>query len=169
MLNGYVPPDLLYDPQGKDNPEHSRDYERTPMQWDSSANAGFSAPDVTTWLPVSDDYQTYNVAAEQKDPRSFLILTRTLLDLRRSLAALTRGSYQSVDQDNDTCFVYQRQHEEQRFLVALNFSPQEQIIKLPGQNQGHILLSTYLDREDKLDLSELRLRGNEGLLIQKEG
>src|SRR5207302_8258388 len=54
MQNSYVPPELLYDPQGKENPEHSRDYERTPMQWDSTANAGFSAPDVTPWLPVAD-------------------------------------------------------------------------------------------------------------------
>ncbi len=125
MQNGYVPPDLLYDPQGKDNPEHSRDYERTPMQWDSTANAGFSAPGVTPWLPAADDYPTYNVAAEQQGPRSFLTLTRTLLNLRRSLPALTLGSYQSVDQENDTCFVYQREYEDQRYLIALNFSQQE--------------------------------------------
>jgi len=169
MQNGYVPPDLLYDPQGKDNPEHSRDYERTPMQWDSTANAGFSAPGVTPWLPAADDYPTYNVAAEQQGPRSFLTLTRTLLNLRRSLPALTLGSYQSVDQENDTCFVYQREYEDQRYLIALNFSQQEQIIKLPEQGQGRILLSTHMDRADTLDLSEFRLRANEGLLIQKEG
>jgi alpha-glucosidase len=169
MLNGYVPPELLYDPAGKDNPEHSRDYGRTPMQWDNSTNAGFSASDVTTWLPVAKDYQTYNVATEQQDPRSFLTLTRTLLDVRRSLAALTVGSYQSLDQDNDTCFVYQRQHGEASYLVVLNFSNQEQVVKLAESGQGRILISTYLDREDVAQLSEIRLRGNEGLLIQREG
>jgi alpha-glucosidase len=169
MQNGYVPPELLYDPQGKDNPEHSRDYERTPMQWDSTANAGFCAPDVTPWLPVAEDYQTYNVAEEQQDPHSFLALTRTLLDLRRSLPALTLGSYQSVDQENETCFVYLREYEDQRFLIALNFSPEEQVVKRAGQGQASILLSTHRDRTETQDLSELRLRANEGLLIKIEG
>jgi alpha-glucosidase len=169
MVNGDVPPELLSDPEGKDNPAHSRDHERTPMQWDSSANAGFSAPGVTTWLPVAEDYQVYNVATEQQDPRSFLTLTRTLLDVRRSLAALTIGTYQSLDQDNDTCFVYQRQHEGVSYLVALNFSAQEQVVRLAENGQGRILISTHLDREDAVQLSEIRLRGNEGLLIQREG
>jgi alpha-glucosidase len=169
MQNGYVPPELLYDPQGKDNPEHSRDYERTPMQWDSSTNAGFCASDVTPWLPVAEDYQVYNVAVEQQDPRSFLALTRTLLDLRRSRPALTVGSYRSVDQENESCFVYQREYEGQCCLIALNFSPQEQIIKLSEPGRARILLSTSMDRAETLDLSELRLRANEGLLMQIEG
>ncbi len=169
MVDGYVPPELLADPEGKDNPAHSRDYERTPMQWDSGANAGFSVADVTTWLPVAEDYQTYNVATEQQDPRSFLTLTRSLLDLRRSFAALTIGSYQSLDQENNTCFVYQRQHEGERYLVALNFSDQEQVVRLAENGQGRVLVSTHLDREDAVQLSEIRLRGNEGLLIQREG
>jgi alpha-glucosidase len=169
MQNGYVPPELLHDPQGKDNPEHSRDYERTPMQWDSTVNAGFSAPGVTPWLPIADDSLIYNVAAEQQDPRSFLTLTRMLLEVRRSRSALTLGDYQSVDQDNESCFVYWRVYQEQRLLVALNFSPREQIVRLPERGQARILVSTQMDRTDTLDLSEVRLRANEGLLMQLEG
>jgi alpha-glucosidase len=165
MQNVQVPFTMLYDPQGKENPEHSRDHERTPMQWNTSKNAGFCPSDVSPWLPVAADYQTYNVATEQQDPHSFLMLTHALLDLRRKQPALTIGSYQSIDQENDTCFVYSRQHNEQRYLVALNFSAQQQSVKLPGQGQGHIVLSTYMDRQGPLDLSEFRLRGNEGYLI----
>jgi alpha-glucosidase len=138
------------------------------MQWDGSANAGFSPAGIKPWLPVANDYQACNVAAEQQDPGSFLMLTRSLLAVRRSHAALTRGSYQSVEQQSATCFVYLRQHADQRCLVALNFSGQDQIVKLPGQGQGRLLLSTHLDREGVIPLSEMHLRGNEGLLLEVE-
>jgi alpha-glucosidase len=161
-----IPLELIHDPKGKKHPEFSRDPQRTPMQWESSPNAGFCLPDVKPWLPVADDSQTYNVAAEQHNPRSFLTLVHTLLTLRRSLPALVVGSQQSIDQPNPTCFVYQRQHSDQRYLVVLNFSGQDQIVALPEQSQGRVLLSTYLDNEELIPLADLHLRANEGLLIE---
>jgi alpha-glucosidase len=161
-----IPLELMHDPQGKEHPEYSRDPQRTPMQWDGSSNAGFCAPDVIPWLPVADDYQTYNVPTEQSDPRSLLMLIHTLLELRRTQPVLTLGSYQSIEQENPTCFVYLRQHHDRRYLVVLNFSAQDQVVTLPGHNQGHIVLSTYIDREGPIDLSAVHLRGNEGILIE---
>ena len=96
MQNVAVPPKLMHDPPGKDNPEHSRDPERTPMQWDSSPNAGFCLPEVQPWLPVAEDYQTYNVAVEQQEMHSFLTLVRALLALRRSSPALSVGFQRSL-------------------------------------------------------------------------
>jgi alpha-glucosidase len=165
MVNVPIPRELIHDPPGKVRPEYSRDPERTPMQWDGSDNAGFCAPDVAPWLPVADDYQIYNVTCEQCDPHSMLILTRRLLELRRALPALNRGSYQSIDQQNNTCFVYLRQHDEQRYLVILNFSPRDQVVTIAGHTRGSIVLSTALEREGPIDLSEVHLRGNEGILI----
>jgi len=168
MQNVAISPELMQDPEGKENAQYSRDPERTPMQWESSPNAGFCPAGVRPWLPVADDFQTYNVAVEQHDPRSFLTLVRTLLTLRRALPALSMGSQQSIDQPNPTCFVYQRQHADEHCLVALNFSAQDQVVTLPEQGQGRLLLSTHLDREGPLPLSEVHLRGNEGLLIEFE-
>ena len=161
-----LPKELMHDPAGKEDPEKSRDPVRSPMQWDGSANAGFCAPEVTPWLPVADDYQSYNVADEQRDPRSFLMLTHRLLELRKATPALTLGSYRSVEQENDTCFVYLRQHANQRCLMALNFSTQSQVVRLPEPGQGRVLLSTHVDREELILLSEISLRANEGLLIE---
>ena len=96
------------------------------------------------------------------------MLARALLDLRRSHAALTLGSYQSVEQENATCFVYLRQYANQCCLVALNFSAQEQVVTLPEQGQGRVLLSTHVNREGLIPLAEIHLRGNEGLLIEVE-
>jgi alpha-glucosidase len=160
-----IPRELIHDPPGKEHPEYSRDPERTPMQWDGSDNAGFCAADVTPWLPVSDDYQIYNVADEQRDPRSFLMFTRHLLELRRALPALSIGSYQSIEQENVNCFVYLRQHDDQRYLVVLNFSAQDQVVAVEGYTRGYIVLSTSVDREGCIDLSAVSLRGNEGVLI----
>ncbi|MGZ3647220.1 MAG: alpha-amylase family glycosyl hydrolase [Ktedonobacteraceae bacterium] len=166
MVDVPLPGELMHDPAGKEDPEKSRDPVRSPMQWDDSANAGFCAPGVAPWLPVADDFQIYNVAQEQREPRSFLMLTRRLLELRKATPALTFGSYQSVEQKNDTCFVYLRQHANQRCLVALNFSTQDQVVKLSELGQGRVLLSTHVDREELIPLSEMPLRANEGLLVE---
>jgi alpha-glucosidase len=163
-----LPRALMHDPLGKNHPEHSRDPVRSPMQWDGSANAGFCLAGVRPWLPIASDYQTFNVAAEQHDPRSSLMLTRALLDVRRSHPALTLGSYRSIEQESATCFVYLRQHSDQRCLMALNFSAHDQVVRLPEQGQGRVLLSTHLDCEGLIPLSEVHLRGNEGLLLEVE-
>jgi alpha-glucosidase len=168
MQDVQPPRELMHDPRGKEQPEKSRDLVRSPMQWDDSPNAGFSPADVRPWLPVASDYQSCNVVAEQHDPRSFLMLTRALLTVRRSHSALTLGSYQTVEQENATCFVYQRQYANQCCLVALNFSAQEQIVTLPELGQARILLSTRVNREGPIPLTEIRLRENEGLLIEVE-
>jgi alpha-glucosidase len=60
-----------------------RDAERTPMQWDASPSAGFTADGVTPWLPFGDNAER-NVAAQREDPGSTLRLVRDLLALRRS-------------------------------------------------------------------------------------
>ncbi len=158
--------EFIHDPRGKEQPEYGRDPVRSPMQWDSSPNAGFCSAEVKPWLPVAHDYQSFNVVAEQKDPRSFLMLVRALLDVRHSHPALTFGSYQTVKQENTACFVYLRQQADQRCLIALNFSPHSQVVIVPEQGQGRILLSTYVDREGLIPLSEIHLRENEGLLIE---
>lgn len=164
-----VPLEKIHDPQGKDNPAHSRDMQRTPMQWNTAANAGFCPPDVTPWLPIADDYRTCNVEAEQHDSCSFLSLTRSLLEQRRKLTALTLGSYRSLELENEMCIAYLRQYENQSYLVALNISAHDQMIALPQLGQGRIILSTHMDREDNLDLSTIHLRANEGLLIEITG
>lgn len=108
----------------------------------------------------------YNVAVEQSDAQSFLTLVHSLLEQRRAIPTLTLGSYRSLEQENTACFVYQRELDEQRYLVALNISAQEQVVKLPEVGQVRIVLSTHLDREGSIDMREFQLRANEGYLIE---
>lgn len=165
MLNGQIPPEKMQDPYGlRLGPERSRDPARTPMQWDDSLYAGFST--VESWLPVHPDYTRRNVAAQSQDPTSSLSFYRTLLRLRRASPALLAGRYRSLDVGEADCFVYLREHPDERLLVALNFGEQERNIALPGGDTGSLVLSTFLDRSEKGALKNLKLRPHEGLLIR---
>lgn len=170
MHDGDIPPERISDPMEKNMPGLGlgRDPERTPMQWDSSPNAGFCPSGVEPWLPVPADYQQSNVAVERENPHSLLTLTRRLLKLRRSQPALSIGSYHTIDGAPDSCFIYQRQSGSQRYLIALNFSDDEQIVSLSQMGRGRIVLSTYLDREEAVDTALLRLRSKEGEIIELE-
>lgn len=168
MHDGDIPPDRVRDPMEKNKPGLGlgRDPERTPMQWNSGPNAGFCPPDTEPWLPLPADYAQINVAVERDDPDSLLTLTRRLIELRRSTPALSIGSYRALDGVPDDCFVYLRQWGGQHYLIALNFSEEEQTVQLPALGSGRIHLSTYLDREEPGDLALLGLRSHEGLVIQ---
>lgn len=163
--NGIIPPDKIQDPQGINlGAEHTRDVCRTPMQWDGSPNAGFS--DVEPWLPVSADYGTRNVAVQSAAPTSILNLYRRLLWYRRENPALYGGDYRPLDVGDDDCFVYLRTAGDERRLIALNFTDDQRYISVPGEDTGQIVISTHLDREEKVSLSRLELRPHEGLIVE---
>ena len=160
-----IPLEAQQDPYGRNvgDPTVGRDAERTPMQWDASAYAGFST--VAPWLPVAEDAGTVNVAVQRDDPRSLLTLTRRLLSLRRAHAALHSGDYQTV-MAADGVYAYLREAEGERFLVVLNFTAEPRALAWPDLGRGEILLSTSLDREGDTSLETFDLRPNEGVLLR---
>jgi alpha-glucosidase len=165
MEDGIIPPEKIQDPQGINlGAERTRDVCRTPMQWDAGSNASFS--DVEPWLPVSADYGTRNVAVQSADPTSILNLYRRLLRYRRGSPALYGGDYRPLDVGDDDCFVYLRTAGDERRLIALNFTGDQRCISIPGKNTGQIVISTHLDREEKVSLSKLELRPHEGVIVE---
>ena len=168
MSNVVIPPERIQDPQEKNVPGLGlgRDPARTPMQWDASPNAGFCPPNVTPWLPVAPGYEQVNVAVEREEATSMLTLTRALLALRRSKPALNRGSFYGLDGGSEDCFVYLRQFENERLLVALNFSEEPQRVWVPELGVGQVLLSTSLSRKERIHMAALSLHGHEGCIIE---
>lgn len=168
MHNVEIPPERMNDPMEKNLPglNLGRDRVRTPMQWDNGPNAGFCSPGTEPWLPIAADYQQLNVAVEREDPHSLLTLTRRLIELRQSTLALMAGDYRLIEGVPNDCFVYLREWGSQRYLIALNFSGSEQTFKLSEMGRGRIVLSTNLDGEEPIDLALLRLRGDEGIIIE---
>ncbi len=168
MKDVIIPPELVQDPFEKNVPGLGlgRDPERTPMQWSASANAGFSATDVAPWLPIADDFKTINVESELEDPSSTLDLVRRLLELRRSTLALHSGTYQSIEVEEPDCYVYRREADGRRFVVALNFSAEPKTVSLPESGRGTVRVSTHLDSDGEVDLRRLGLRPNEGCVVE---
>jgi alpha-glucosidase len=164
-----VPPERQQDPWGRRVPGLGRDPCRTPMQWSPAPNAGFSAPETPSlWLPLAADYREVNVERQLADPTSLLNLYRRLLGLRCATPALQWGAYQPLDNVPRTCFVFVRQAGDQRLLIALNFAGEEHNLAPLPSASGHLLLSTYLDREGAVSLANLHLRGNEGVIVELE-
>jgi alpha-glucosidase len=168
MHNGDIPLERIRDPMEKNMPGIGlgRDPARTPMQWDESANAGFCPPGVEPWLPLPPDYQQINVAVERDDPDSLLSFTRRLIALRRAQPALSIGNYQSIDGVPADCFVFLRQASRQRYLVAVNFSDNEQQVNISQMGHGRIVLSTHAERKAAIELASLPLRAKEGVIIE---
>ena len=169
-----IPAHMIQDPPAVNMPEIAhivgRDPERTPMQWNAQPNAGFSAPDAQeAWLPLAANYTEVNVEQEASNPFSFLSYFKKLMALRKSSPALTVGSYRSLElgsaEAQASCFVYERQAEGQRMVVALNFSPKEQKLGLSLPGSGKVVLSTRLDREGDVQLADFTLRPNEGCVV----
>jgi alpha-glucosidase len=114
--------------------EKGRDGERTPMQWDGSANAGFTTG--KPWLPVPPTYKTYNVAAESKDPNSVLEFYKTVLKLRHTNEALLYGSYKAVNENDEKVFSYLRVYKDRAVVVALNMTGEPQKVNLELKGTG---------------------------------
>jgi alpha-glucosidase len=114
--------------------EKGRDGERTPMQWDATANAGFSQ--AKPWLPVPASYKTHNVATELKEPDSVLNFYRHVLALRHHDAALRDGEYVALNENDPNVLSYLRRYKDEAVLVVLNMSSSPQKASFDLQAQG---------------------------------
>ena len=166
MMDRPIPHELVQDPFEKRVPGMGlgRDPERTPMQWDRSAQAGFSK--AAPWLPVHENYKTINVAAERLEPRSSLRLYQELIYLRNHSHTITIGAYHSIHIRNHEIFAYLREYEGGRILVFLNFSDQPQHFGTEFET-GELMITTKLDRSGQtVKLRKITLEANEGWVVR---
>ncbi len=101
----------------------SRDNARTPLQWDASAQAGFSTAE--PWLPVHDDYATCNVAAQEADPDSPLAWYRELAALRARRPELLAGDWTELMADSEQVMAFERTLDGARTVTLANFWNEE--------------------------------------------
>ncbi|HZM09953.1 MAG TPA: alpha-glucosidase [Candidatus Limnocylindrales bacterium] len=114
--------------------QKGRDGERTPMQWNTAPNAGFTTG--IPWLPVPMTYETHNVESEKKDPNSILNFYKKLLALRHSNPALLDGDYVALNQDDANVYSYLRRYKGQAVLVVLNMSETPKNVSFDLSKQG---------------------------------
>jgi alpha-glucosidase len=157
--------DRIRDPWAKREPGLGigRDPSRTPMQWDGSAFAGFSTHE--PWLPLTSDYQARNVAAMSIDETSILFLVRSLLHYRCQHTSLSQGEWRLLS-GKSSILAYQRHHGDNRIIVVLYYTADQQAWFVNTATKVRVAISTHGDRRGELVLSTLRLRANEGLLLE---
>jgi alpha-glucosidase len=158
----------VHDPIGKLGwpKEKGRDGERTPMQWDAAAGAGFTT-NAKPWLPIPPSAAAYNVDTEAKDPNSIYNAYKTLLKLRRTNMALRDGSQESVNDEDANVFSFVRQSGNATVLVALNMGGQTRTVAyhLAGEKAATLYNSASAG-EAEVDLKRVVLAPFEALVVQ---
>lgn len=121
----------------------SRDNGRTPMQWNTSAQAGFTSG--TPWLPVNQNFVAINVASEDADKNSVLNHFRNLTKTRKEHPVLIYGAYQLLQKEHPEIYAYTRKTEAEECLVLLNFSEKSVSINLKELDKATEVWSNNYD------------------------
>lgn len=132
----------------------SRDNARTPMQWSSEVNSGFSQS--KPWLATNENYHEVNVDNEIDQPNSTLNFYKQLIKLRQTESALLDGKYELVDTDDHQLFVYKRVENGHGYLIVTNLSDEPTSYMLPNTfNQLQLVISNNdsLKDEGKVELA----------------
>ena len=121
---------------------HSRDNARTPMQWSSEENAGFSKG--KPWMPVNENYKVVNVAEEEKEYGSILNFYKRLIAFYKSEEyneILTYGDFRPIYEKEDHIFAYSRSYGCQKLVLICNFSSKEKDIELSEDYENVIFVN----------------------------
>ncbi|WP_409310970.1 alpha,alpha-phosphotrehalase [Pectobacterium sp. B1J-3] len=137
--------------------ERSRDNGRTPMQWDSSENAGFSTG--TPWLQPSKNAMEINAEQALADENSIFYTYQQLIVMRKVIPLITHGDYQDLLPEHPSLWCYQRSWQGQHLLVLANLGKTSQKWHSLNKVDGHrwrLLLSNYADAADQPGTLTLR-------------
>lgn len=146
----------------------SRDNARTPMQWTSGENGGFTKG--TPWLKVNPLFKDVNVEAQEQDPDSVLNYYRKLVALRKSdelKEVFTYGEFLPEYENVDGVMAFYRKDESKCILVAANFGKDAATIKLKSEIEK-VWLSNRIDGTVDCEKDSLNLRSCEVFVLELE-
>ena len=161
--------------------ERSRDNARTPMQWDGSKYAGFTAPDAATepWISVNPNHVEINAAAQCDDPESVHAFYKQLIDLRHRNPVVAAGDFRLLDASDRQVYSFVRALSSKdgqvakRLLVMVNVSGE--IARIPSEtadllsldvDEARIIITTHDSAHTKLSLTKRELAPWEGVAIE---
>ncbi|ELC8425479.1 alpha-glucosidase [Clostridium perfringens] len=121
----------------------SRDNSRTPMQWNSSKNAGFTCG--KPWIGVNENYKRINVEVEERDENSVLNFYKKLIKLKKSNEALIYGVYDLILEEDENIFAYTRTLNNEKFLIIANLTEEKAkyIYEKEKLNSKDLILNNY--------------------------
>jgi oligo-1,6-glucosidase len=146
----------------------SRDQARTPVQWDASANAGFTSG--TPWIAVNPDYTTVNAAAQVGQPGSVYEHYRKLIELRHTDPVVIDGDFELLLPDHPAIWAFLRHGPDTELLVAANFSADVAGAALPLDRdwaEAAVVLTNLPDQEPLQPPPDLKLRPWESVIWRR--
>lgn len=126
--------------------EISRDNARTPMQWNTKENAGFTTG--TPWIKVNKNYLEINAEAEMAEEDSVYHYYKKLIRLRKENEIMVQGRFAPLLEEDDHIYAYERLWEGKKIVVACNFTKEVQACDLfQGLVDGKELISNYKEHK----------------------
>lgn len=122
--------------------DNSRDNVRTPMQWDSSEQAGFTTG--TPWLQINNNYVDINVQEALADPNSIYHFYKKMIDIRRESETLIYGSYELIEADHPSVYAYLRHGEDEQYLIVTNLFNEHETMDFSDYHFEELVLSNYI-------------------------
>jgi len=138
-----------------------RDNARTPMQWDKSANAGFTTG--TPWLGVNDNYKKINVEQALEDKTSIFYTYKKLIQLRKDNPIMIWGDFKLLDTVDDI-FAFERIYQGETWLVVNNFSNDTQKLNLADIKVGETIIQNY--NHDIYSVNDLTMKPWESFAVK---
>lgn len=145
--------------------KRARDHSRTPMQWNSGKNAGFTDGD-ETWIKVNPNYKEINVEESLKDPDSIYNFYKKLIAYRKGNQIIRNGALKGHFTGSNKLFCYERWWEGERLFVLCNFKPYEVNFTLPKDmtfKKSELVLHNY---DYKRKLEDMTLKPYEGMVFE---
>lgn len=143
----------------------ARDNGRTPFQWDTSINAGFTTG--IPWLKVNPNYKTVNVATEEANPNSCLNYFKKMIQIRKQHKTLIYGKYTLLDKENKQIYAYTRTLNGKTMLILLNFYPKSGKVTI-NQNltKAFCLIDNYAEGFKVKPNESIQLRPYEAVVLE---
>lgn len=146
----------------------SRDNSRTPVQWNSDDNCGFTHG--IPWIPVGSSYKYINAEESLKDKGSVFYHYKKLIELRKEYDVISDGNFKMILEEDDKVFAYTREYENTMIIVLNNFYGESKEVQLPEKvlhQNSKILISNYKDSVDLIKKINLRPYESIAYLIEK--
>lgn len=142
----------------------SRDNARTPMQWNDSAQGGFTSGE--PWIRINSNYKEINAVQQLGDPDSVFHYYQKLIRLRKEKDIIVYGDFEALYRDDDKIFAYTRKLDQKKLLTVCNFSDQNAEMDIPEEFADAQCLITNLGRT-VFDRNSV-LRPYEAFVLYKE-
>ncbi|MGG2064638.1 glycoside hydrolase family 13 protein [Bacillus sp. S14(2024)] len=129
-----------------------RDNARTPMQWEDSEHAGFTAG--KPWIQVNPNYKEINAKQALHDPNSIFHYYKKLIELRKKYEIIVYGTYDLILEDHPSIFAYVRTWKGEKLLVIANFTEDSCVFELPEEiaySNVELLIHNYDVQDETIE------------------